>query len=111
MIRESDLARINGASEYDIALGTLEYLSSRPGGSAPIDELVAELPNHVALTSDDLERSETRPAEAVWEQRVRNIASHKDSRSNFINLGYLLSSDGTLTITPEGREYLKRELG
>ncbi len=105
------MARVNGASEYDIALGALEYLNGRPGGSASIEELVAELPHHVALSADDLVRSQTRPQEAVWEQRVRNIVSHKDSPTNFINLGYLVASGGTLTITPDGRDYLKRELG
>lgn len=103
--------RIDGASEYDIALGTLEYLNGRPGGRATIDELVRELPNHVALSDDDMRMSEKRPNERVWEQRVRNIVSHKDSPTNFIKLGYLQAWDGELAITPEGRDYLKRELG
>jgi hypothetical protein len=103
--------RINGASEYDIALGTLEYLNGRPGGRATIDELVRDLPAHVVLSQDDLRPSDTRPNEKLWEQRVRNIVSHKDSPTNFINLGYLRSWDGEMTITDAGRDYLKRELG
>jgi hypothetical protein len=104
--------RIGGASEYDIALGTLEYLNGRSSGEATIEELVKALPNHVALSREDLEASETRPNERVWEQRVRNIVSHKDSPNNFLNLGYLEQTRaGSLAITDAGRDYLKRELG
>lgn len=101
--------RVGGASEYDISLGTLEYLNSRPGGEASIDELVDHLPDHVVLSDNDLSISTTRPNERLWEQRVRNIVSHKDSPNNFINLGYLESNAGSLRITDAGRDYLKRQ--
>jgi hypothetical protein len=104
--------RVAGASEYDLALGVLEYLSTLPDGTASIDQIVKAVPNHVALMADDHIPSGTRPNEEIWEQRVRNIVSHHASPANFINLGYLENpAKGQLRITDAGRDYLKRELG
>ncbi|GLQ80213.1 hypothetical protein GCM10007881_37320 [Mesorhizobium huakuii] len=79
----------------------------RPNGEAPIAALIQEIPNRINLTADDYLGSQTRPNEAIWEQRVRNITSHKGSSRNFIYRGYLEQIDGGLRITAAGRLHQK----
>ncbi|GLS30558.1 hypothetical protein SAMN04488498_103125 [Mesorhizobium albiziae] len=80
-----------------------DILVDRPNGEASIAELIHEIPNRINLTADDYQGSLTRPNEAIWEQRVRNITSHKGSSRNFIYRGYLEQIDGGLRITDAGR--------
>jgi hypothetical protein len=54
--------------------------------------------NHVSLSAEDLKQSDTRPNEAVWEQQVRNITSHKDSPGNAICEGKLIAIPGGLAL-------------
>ena len=80
-----------------------DILVDRPDGEAPIATLIHEIPNRINLTADDYLGSKTRPNEAIWEQHVRNITSHKGSSRNFIYRGYLEQIDGGLRITAAGR--------
>jgi hypothetical protein len=73
-------------------------LKSRTSGQATIKELVAEIPNHIRLSDEDMKQSETRPNEAVWEQQVRNITSHKGSPGNAIFEGRLAAIPGGLAL-------------
>lgn len=82
-----------------------DILVERPNGEASISFLIIEIPKRIALTEEDYRESPTRPNEAVWEQRVRNITSHKGSSGNFINLGYLEQIDSGLRITEAGRRH------
>lgn len=82
-------------TEQDVAFAVLRYLAGTRDGEATIAELVRELPSVLDLTPADLAQSESRPLEAVWEQQVRNIISHRDTEGNAI-------SDGLLTYTPRG---------
>jgi hypothetical protein len=86
------MARI---TEAQIAEIVVTILSERPNGEATIAELVAEIPNWVALSKEDLAPSPTRNGEAIWEQQVRNITSHKASPGNAIH-------DGNLEAVPAG---------
>ncbi|WP_149905718.1 hypothetical protein [Mesorhizobium sp. SARCC-RB16n] len=80
-----------------------DILVGRPNGEAPIGTLIHEIPNRIALTAGDYQGSVSRPNEAIWEQRVRNITSHKGSSRNFIYRGFLEQIDGGLRITAAGR--------
>lgn len=84
-----------------------DILIERPNGWASIASLINEIPKRINLTVDDYKRSRTRPGEAVWEQRVRNITSHQDASTNYIRLGYLEQLDGGLQITEAGRVHQK----
>jgi hypothetical protein len=81
-------------TEGEIADVVEAILRERPGGKASIAELIAEIPNRVELSAEDLARSPTRPNEALWEQRVRNIRSHKGSPGNAIHDGRLIAVRG-----------------
>jgi hypothetical protein len=89
------MARITEAEIADIVI---EYLSEKPTGEASIAELVREIPNRVRLSADDLQPSLTRANEAIWEQQVRNITSHKASPGNAIHDGKLVSVSGGLAL-------------
>ena len=89
-------------TEAEVAEAVEAILQDRSSGRATIKELVAEIPNRIALSAEDLERSQTRPNEALWEQQVRNITSHKASPGNAIYEGKLVAIPGGLALP--GRE-------
>jgi hypothetical protein len=98
--------RIN---EQEVAAGVLKYLAQSHSAHATVAELVRVLPDYLDLNDADLEASETRGNEAVWEQQVRNIISHRGTQGNAINDGLLeytpkgLDRHGHLRITDAGR--------
>jgi hypothetical protein len=85
-------------TEDEVAKAVEAVLKSRTSGRATIKELIAEIPNHLKLSADDLKQSDTRPNEAIWEQQVRNITSHKKSPGNAIYEGKLVAIDGGLAL-------------
>jgi len=85
-------------TEAEIAAVVEQILSERPSGEATIAALIAEIPNRVRLSPEDLALSPTRNAEAVWEQQVRNSTSHKDSPGNAIYEGRLAPIAGGLRL-------------
>jgi len=64
-------------TESEIADVVVSVLHSRPDGRATIAEIVEAIPSRVALSVADFVRSPSRPNEALWQQQVRNIRSHK----------------------------------
>jgi len=89
------MARI---TEGEIAEIVEKILEERPHGEASIRELIDEIPNRVRLSAEDLAPSPTRNGEAVWEQQVRNITSHKNSPGNAIYDGKLVAISGGLRL-------------
>jgi hypothetical protein len=90
-------------SEAEIAIAVLKVLASRPNGEANFAELKLEVPNYVRLDAEDQQQSLTRPNEEMWEQRLRNITSHKATSGNIIHEGLAESISGGLRLTPSGR--------
>jgi hypothetical protein len=86
------MSRITEGEIAEIVVSILQEGS----GEASISALVAEIPNRVALSTEDLTPSTTRPGEALWEQQVRNITSHKASPGNAIHDGKLVAIPGGL---------------
>ena len=98
--------------EPEIAEAVLQILAQMPNGEATIQQLVKRVPQLIKLTSGDLAQSETRVNEAVWEQIVRNIVSHKKAEGNIIAEGRANSpSRGKLRITEAGRLYVTKKYG
>ena len=85
-------------TEDEVATAAETVLKGRTSRAATIKELVAEIPNHIKLSGDDLKQSTTRPNEAIWEQQVRNITSHKNSPGNAIFEGRLVPIPGGLAL-------------
>jgi Mrr N-terminal domain len=102
----------NRTGESEISDAVLKILSEMPNGEATIQQLVSKIPKVLKLTDGDLAQSETRQNEAVWEQIVRNIVSHKKAGGNIINEGLANSpSRGKLRITEAGRTYILHKIG
>ncbi|MEI1246611.1 hypothetical protein [Rhizobium aouanii] len=95
-------------TESEISEAVLKILAGLPSGKATFRHLIREIPNFVKLTPADHAVSETRPNEHVWEQRVRNISSHRKSEKNYIAAGYLVKVNGGLQITELGRQHAKK---
>jgi hypothetical protein len=85
-------------TENEIAEIIEAYLKEKSSGRASIKELVRVIPERVTLSEDDLAQSTTRPNEAVFEQQVRNITSHKGSPGNAIFDGKLVAIPGGLAL-------------
>jgi hypothetical protein len=85
-------------TESEIADVIVKYLDEKTNGRASIQELVREIPNRIALSAEDRAPSPTRKNEAIWEQQVRNIASHKKSPGNAIYEGRLVAIPGGLAL-------------
>lgn len=85
-------------TEDEVAKAAVGVLKASAAGRATIQELVREIPDHLALSEEDLKQSETRPNEAIWEQQVRNITSHKGSPGNAIYEGWLVAIPGGLAL-------------
>jgi hypothetical protein len=85
-------------TEAEIAEVIEAILEDSKTGEATIAELVAEIPHRVKLSAEDLAPSQTRHGEALWEQQVRNITSHKASPGNAIHEGKLVAIPGGLRL-------------
>lgn len=71
-------------SETDVAQAVVQYLSGLPSRSATIYQIKRALPNHLILSQEDRQPSQTRNGEELWEQQVRNIVSHRDTPGNYV---------------------------
>jgi hypothetical protein len=98
------------SSEADISKAVLKVLADMPNGEATTAQIVKKVPAYINLTPDDFVQSETRQNEAVWEQIVRNIVSHKTTEGNAIAEGLAnVPSRGKMRITEVGRLHVKNK--
>jgi hypothetical protein len=97
----------NRTSEQEISVAVLRICADAPEGEATTAELKRLIPDYINLTADDLAGSPTRPNEAVWEQIVRNIVSHRKTEGNIICEGFAEHRPGAIKITDAGRLHLK----
>ncbi len=93
----------NRTTENELAEHVIAVLKARPGGESSIAGLVSAIRRLGVLTPEDMEPSTTRMGEAMWEQRVRNIRSHKAAENNYIFRGYLAAIPNGYRLTPAGR--------
>ena len=83
-------------TEAEVAVAVEKVLIASATGRATFRELIEKVPQYLTLSAEDLMPSSTRPGEALWEQQVRNITSHKNSPGNAIY-------EGRLVVIPGGR--------
>ncbi|XUM24397.1 hypothetical protein ACRAVF_15115 [Bradyrhizobium oligotrophicum S58] len=89
-------------TEEEVATAAEKALTASAHGRLTIKELIQEIPAYLNLSAEDLAPSMTRSGEALWEQQVRNITSHKASPGNAIHEGKLVAIPGGLALP--GRE-------
>jgi hypothetical protein len=91
-------------------LAALRVAASRPDGKATTTQIKNEVHKYVALTAEDRRPSKTRPNEAMYQQIVGNIISHRQSRNNIFARGWATYTGDGIQITDVARQYL-RNLG
>ena len=100
--------------EIDLTKDLWKYallvLSVQPEGEMKTPAMIEALPDYIALSDEHLAANESRK-DSKFSQIVRNLKSHKNSKSNFIYQGYAQDIRGGFKITRKGldfvREYFK----
>jgi len=77
-------------------------------------DLIAELPNYIAIP-DGTEKTNSSRKDSKFSQIIRNLKSHKTSKTNFIYQGYAEAEKNGFRATQKGldfvRDYFKDRLG
>jgi hypothetical protein len=95
-------------TERALGQAVMRVLAERPSGEATVRILIRRVPAFVRLTAQDRERSDTRPLEEMWEQRVRNLKSHDTTAGNVIGEGFVEHiGRGHYRLTAAGRLHLE----
>ena len=88
----------------------LLIMSVRPEGEISTSDMIAEMPGYVHLSEEHAEANASRK-DSKFSQIVRNLKSHKNTKTNFIYQGYAQDIPGGFKITRKGldfvREYFK----
>ncbi|WP_205214838.1 DNA damage-inducible protein D [Altererythrobacter sp. ZODW24] len=85
---------------------TLLVLSVQPGGEMKTSDMIEALPDYIALSEEHLAANESRK-DSKFSQIVRNLKSHKASKSNFIYQGYAQDIRGGFKITHKGMDFVR----
>lgn len=95
--------------EIDLSKDLWKYalliMSVRPNGEITTSDLIDAMPGYVKLSDDHLATNQSRK-DSKFSQIVRNLKSHKESKSNFIYQGYAEDVRGGFKITPKGLEFV-----
>ena len=83
----------------------LLIMSVRPGGEITTSDLIEAMPNYVKLSDDHMATNVSRK-DSKFSQIVRNLKSHKSSKSNFIYQGYAEDIQGGFKITERGMKFV-----
>ena len=88
----------------------LLIMSVRPEGQITTSDMIEELPSYVHLSDEHAAANSSRK-DSKFSQIVRNLKSHKTTKTNFIYQGYAEDVPGGFQITRKGldfvREYFK----
>lgn len=108
---EQPLAAPKAADPVEIDLSkdlwkyALLIMSVRPDGEITTSDLIDAMPGYVKLSDDHMATNESRK-DSKFSQIVRNLKSHKASKSNFIYQGYAEDVRGGFKITDKGMEFV-----
>lgn len=113
---EEPLARPKATDPVEIDLRAdlwkyaLLIMSVRPDGEISTSDMITEMPGYVHLSEEHAATNASRK-DSKFSQLVRNLKSHKTSKSNFIYQGFAQDVPGGFKITRKGidfvREYFK----
>ena len=86
----------------------LRIAADFPGHRASRSQIKESVPKYRELSYADLQPSQTRLQEHMWEQIVGNVTgSHQDSSVSIFNRGLAERSDDGVQVTAKGIKYLK----
>jgi hypothetical protein len=106
MVRQDAVVR-RRTSENEMRIAALLVAASKPSGKATTTELKNEVDRYVALTPEDRTPSKTRPNEAMYQQIIGNIVSHRGSKTNLFAKGWAIYTDDGIQITDAGHHHLR----
>ena len=99
-----DLRPIN--LRNDLWKYALLVLAQRPAVPMSTTELIAELPNYIVVPDDAVGENASRK-DSKFSQLVRNLKSHKTTKTNFIYQGYAEDVQGGFQITNKGMDFVR----
>ena len=91
---------------HDLWKYALLIMSVAPGGEISTSELIDRVPEFIRL-SDDHKAANASRKDSKFSQIVRNLKSHKNTKTNFIFQGYAEDVRGGFKITPNGFAFVK----
>lgn len=92
----------------DIWKYALLIMAKNPYRHLKTTELIAELPKYIKIPEESLQPLQGRK-DNKFSQLVRNLKSHKTSKTNFIHKGYVKDIHGGFEITEKGLEFVVSE--
>lgn len=102
--KASDPVEINLTK--DLWKYALLIMSVQPNGEISTSDLIEEMPNYVKLSDEHLAANESRK-DSKFSQIVRNLKSHKTTKTNFIYQGYAQDVPGGFQITRKGMDFVR----
>lgn len=95
--------------EIDLRADLWKYalliMSVQPNGEITTGDLIDAMPGYVKLSDDHMVTNESRK-DSKFSQIVRNLKSHKTTKTNFIYQGYAEDIRGGFKITAKGMEFV-----
>jgi hypothetical protein len=96
--------------EPEMRVVILRIAADAPNGMIATTEAKERAHDYFSPTAGDLEPNPLRAGEPMYYQIIGNaIGSHEASGKSLYSEGYAVRTDDGLTITPEGRAYLREK--
>lgn len=96
-------------TEADARLLALRIAAARPGREAATSVIKDEVARMWHLTPEDLQPSQTRDGEQMWQQVVGNVVSHMPRPSSIFTQGWAERTEDGIRVTDAGSAYLKSQ--
>lgn len=84
----------------------LLIMSVAPNGEISTTDMISEMPSYVRLSDEHLTANSSRK-DSKFSQIVRNLKSHKTTKTNFIYQGYAQDITGGFKITQKGMDFVR----
>ena len=103
---------MTGVPEASMVIPALIYASQGQNGKILTHDLIEQMVDLFKPTGKDAQIAKNR-SDTYFSQKVRNLVSHKEGKSNLIGLGYAEhfkvpgTRKGGIRITEAGRAFLK----
>lgn len=102
--------KVSDPVEIDLRADLWKYalliMSIRPDGEISTADMIAEMPGYVHLSDEHTEANASRK-DSKFSQIVRNLKSHKNTKSNFIYQGFAQDVPGGFKITRKGLDFVR----
>lgn len=92
--------------ERDLIIPTLRLAAAKPNGEISTSDLINELAEVFQPEGTDAEILEGRN-DTYFSQKVRNLVSHRDTRTSMFTKGYAEYTGNGIKITEAGRAFLE----